>query len=147
MIFPILLPLFFSCIDRDKDKLDADYKDYEKKKEEYKNNLESDKTIKEYGQSRELVKNIARREESIIDEYQKITDELTAKHEEVSDTGKLCLKKSELEQELEELNVEIENAKEELKNKSPNYNRAQQRLKEKQKQKQHAKFFQPITNK
>ncbi|MFG6084339.1 MAG: hypothetical protein AB3F67_0090 [Candidatus Phytoplasma solani] len=147
MIFPILLPLFFSCIDRDLAKLDADYKDYEKKKEEYKINQKDFNLNEEIQEEKNQLAKFKGQDFSVINEYKNIIEELVHKQEEVSVTGKLCLKKSQLEEKLEHLNVEIENTKEELKNKSPNYNHAQQRLKEKQKQKQHAKFFQPITNK
>ncbi|WP_373375614.1 DNA double-strand break repair protein Rad50 [Candidatus Phytoplasma solani] len=130
-------------IKRDKDKLDADYKDYERKKEEYRNR----DLIKEFKTQTNQLVEFEKQDQSVIAEYKKIIDELDEKRKEVSVTGKLCLKKSELEEKLKDLNVEIENTKEELKNKSPNYNRAQQRLKEKQTQTQHAKFFQPITKK
>ncbi|WP_373402600.1 DNA double-strand break repair protein Rad50 [Candidatus Phytoplasma solani] len=141
-------------IDRDKDKLDADYKDYQKKIEEYKNNQKSINLNNEIEAEKDQLSEFEirdgqrkTRKRIVIDEYQKITNELEENRNKASDTWKLCVKQSDLEQKLEHLNVEIENTKEELKNKSPNYNRAQQRLKEKQKQKQHAKFFQPITNK
>ncbi|WP_349402048.1 DNA double-strand break repair protein Rad50 [Candidatus Phytoplasma solani] len=141
-------------IERDKDKLDADYKDYEKKKEEYKNNQKSinlnNEIEAEKEQLSEFKNNDQRRknrERTVIEEYQNIADELETKIKLISNPKELFTEQSDLEEKLEHLNVEIENTKEELKNKSPNYNRAQQRLKEKQKQKQHAKFFQPITNK
>ncbi|MGZ3140225.1 DNA double-strand break repair protein Rad50 [Candidatus Phytoplasma solani] len=141
-------------IDRDKDKLDADYKDYEKKIEEYKNNQKSinlnNEIEAEKEQLSEFKNNDQRRknrERTVIEEYQNIADELETKIKLISNPKELFIEQSQLEEKLEHLNVEIENTKEELKNKSPNYNRAQQRLKEKQKQKQHAKFFQPITNK
>ncbi|MFB0638525.1 DNA double-strand break repair protein Rad50 [Candidatus Phytoplasma solani] len=130
-------------IERDKAKLDADYEDYERKKEEYRNR----DLIKEFKTQTNQLVEFEKKDQSVINEYKKIVDELREKRNEFSTPNELYATHSDLNEKLEDKNVEIENAKEELKNKSPNYKRAQQRLKEKQKEKQYAKFFQPNPNK
>ncbi|WP_238055028.1 DNA double-strand break repair protein Rad50 [Candidatus Phytoplasma ziziphi] len=138
-----------SRIDRDKDKLDADYKDYEAKKQEYKICQKTQNLINETGEESAQIDKIHQQGQSIITEYIKITDELTKKLNEVSGdiVRELVFKHSDLEQQLEDKNVEIENTKEELKQKNPSYAHSQKRYEEKQKEKQYAKFFKPITNK
>ncbi|WP_373402539.1 DNA double-strand break repair protein Rad50 [Candidatus Phytoplasma solani] len=128
-------------IERDKAKLDADYKDYERKKEEYRNR----DLIKEIKTQTNQLVEFEKQDQSVINEYKKITNELIRKRSQVLNTNELYDTHSVLNGKLEDKNVEIETLKEQLKLKNPNYALAQQRLKEKQKQ--HAKFFQPITNK
>ncbi|MGZ3140137.1 hypothetical protein [Candidatus Phytoplasma solani] len=93
--------------------------------------MQSDKIKEEIGQSRKVVTKIEQTEQSVIDEYKNIIEELENKRNKIEDIPKLERKQYKLVEELEIKNVEIENAKEELKNKNPNYARAQQRLKDK----------------
>ncbi|MEC4558642.1 MAG: DNA double-strand break repair protein Rad50 ['Conium maculatum' witches'-broom phytoplasma] len=61
MITKETLEMYTKDIDRDLDKLDADYKDQEKKLEVYNARIEEDNLTKEFGNSRELVKNIVQK--------------------------------------------------------------------------------------
>ncbi|GLH61241.1 hypothetical protein HP2P_4230 [Hydrangea phyllody phytoplasma] len=138
-----------SHIDREKTKLAEDYNAHVKKREEYKasqqpENLQKE-TIKLQEGNRQIQegeKNAKKTALADINEFSKITKELTRAHN-ATKPGNLVYKQTDLEQQLEQKNEEIENAKEELKQKNPSYARAQQRSKEKR----YAKFYQPIINK
>ncbi|WP_432729303.1 hypothetical protein ['Prunus avium' virescence phytoplasma] len=135
-----------SRIDRETDKLDADYKDYKKKKEEYETRQETVNLKKEIQTEKNQLTEFKQQDESVIKEYETITEDLTNKLKEVSNPEDLFKKHVNLKQQLEQKNEEIETAKEELKQKNPSYARAQKRYEEKQKEKRYAKFCQPITN-
>ncbi|MDV3171009.1 MAG: DNA double-strand break repair protein Rad50 [Candidatus Phytoplasma stylosanthis] len=134
-------------IDRDLAKLDADYKDYEKKKADYKLRLNQDNLKNECKNSEKFNVSIKNEFRTWIDEYTTIIEELIHKQEEVSDTDKLFRNKNELEYNLSNKEVELNTAKEELKQKNPSYARAQQRFIEQQKNKKCAQFYQPIIDK
>ncbi|MDV3195490.1 MAG: DNA double-strand break repair protein Rad50 [Sweet potato little leaf phytoplasma] len=134
-------------IDRDLTKLEADEKDYQQKIADYKIRQNKDNLKQELGQSRSIVQEIERKEESIIAEYGTIIEELTQKQEKVSDTGKLYEDKADLESKLETKRENANVLKEQLKQKNPSYARAQQRFIEQQKNKKYAQFYQPIINK
>ncbi|WP_432729476.1 DNA double-strand break repair protein Rad50 ['Prunus avium' virescence phytoplasma] len=138
-----------SRIDRETDKLDADYKDYKKKKEEYETRQETVNLKKEIQTEKNQLTEFKQQDESVIKEYETITEDLTNKLKEVSgeNVQKLRLKENDLRELCKTKNEEIVNTKEELKQKNPSYARAQKRYEEKQKEKKYAKFFQPITNK
>ncbi|WAN63035.1 DNA double-strand break repair protein Rad50 [Candidatus Phytoplasma rubi] len=132
MITKEALEMYSKDIDRDLAKLDADKKDCEKKIEEYKNRrdnnvLLSTETLEEEIQE-EQRKN---RKISVIDEYEKIINELHKKKNEIKDISKLEEKHDKLEEEIYTKKEEINIKKEELKQKSPNYARAQQKLQQK----------------
>ncbi|AGL90379.1 hypothetical protein SLY_0459 [Strawberry lethal yellows phytoplasma (CPA) str. NZSb11] len=97
MITKEALEMYTRDIDRDLAKLDADYKDYEKKLGDYKLRLNQDNLNKELGQSREIVSGIEQKEQSVINEYKKIIGELEKQHNKVSDADKLYKYKSKLE--------------------------------------------------
>ncbi|WP_227807248.1 DNA double-strand break repair protein Rad50 [Mulberry dwarf phytoplasma] len=134
MITKEALEMYTRDIDRDLDKLDADYKDHEKKLEEYqKSNNEA--TIKAElkdwkDQNKEHSGKIKQKWKDWIDEYEKINEELTKKLNKVSgeNAQKLILKENELRELHENKVIEIENTQEELKQKNPSYARAQQRI-------------------
>ncbi|MDV3148691.1 MAG: DNA double-strand break repair protein Rad50 [Pigeon pea little leaf phytoplasma] len=134
-------------IDRDLAKLDADYKDYEKKKADYKLRLNQENLNNECKKSEKLNKDIKKEFATWIGEYSTIIDELKNKQKEVLDTSDLFRNKNELEYNLSNKEVELNTAKEELKQKNPSYARAQQRFIEQQKNKKYAQFYQPIINK
>ncbi|QYC30737.1 DNA double-strand break repair protein Rad50 [Paulownia witches'-broom phytoplasma] len=138
-----------SRIDRETDKLDADYKDYKKKKEEYETRQKTVNLKKEIQTEKNQLTEFKQQDESVIKEYETITEDLTNKLKEVSgeNVQKLRLKENDLRELCKTKNEEIVNTKEELKQKNPSYARAQKRYEEKQKEKKYAKFFQPITNK
>ncbi|MDV3168202.1 MAG: DNA double-strand break repair protein Rad50 [Candidatus Phytoplasma stylosanthis] len=134
-------------IDRDLAKLDADYKDYEKKKTDYKLRLNQENLNNECKKSEKLNKDIKKEFATWIGEYSTIIEELTQKQEEVLDTGKLYEDKADLESKLETKRENANVLKEQLKQKNPSYARAQQRFIEQQKNKKYAQFYQPIIDK
>ncbi|AGL90037.1 DNA double-strand break repair Rad50 ATPase [Candidatus Phytoplasma australiense] len=129
MITKEALEMYTKDIDRDLAKLDADYKDYEKKLGDYKLRQNKNNLNEELAQSRKTVTKIAREEQSVINEYKTIIKELQEKQKEVSKITPLFNKQNELEYVLSNKEVELNTAKEELKQKNPSYARAQQRLK------------------
>ncbi|MDV3193447.1 MAG: DNA double-strand break repair protein Rad50, partial [Sweet potato little leaf phytoplasma] len=134
-------------IDRDLAKLDADYKDYEKKKTDYKLRLNQENLNNECKKSEKLNKDIKKEFATWIGEYATIIEELTQKQEEVLDTGKLYEDKADLESKLKTKRENANVLKEQLKQKNPSYARAQQRFIEQQKNKKYAQFYQPIIDK
>ncbi|MDV3196373.1 MAG: DNA double-strand break repair protein Rad50, partial [Candidatus Phytoplasma stylosanthis] len=122
------LEMYTKDIDRDLDKLEADYKDYEKKKTDYKLRLNQDNLKNECKNSEKLNTNIQNEFRTWIDEYEAITNDLTRKQEEVLDTYELYKNKAILENKLENNEENVNILKEQLKQKNPNYARAQQRL-------------------
>ncbi|AGL90146.1 DNA double-strand break repair rad50 ATPase [Strawberry lethal yellows phytoplasma (CPA) str. NZSb11] len=128
MITEEALEMYTKDIDRDLAKLDADYKDYEKKLADYKLRQNEENLQKELDKSQELNKNIKERRRNVVDEYATIIEELKKKHKEVSDTEKLYEDKAELESILETTREDVNDLKEQLKQKNPSYARAQQRL-------------------
>ncbi|AGL91005.1 DNA double-strand break repair Rad50 ATPase [Candidatus Phytoplasma australiense] len=128
MITEEALEMYTKDIDRDLDKLEADYKDYEKKLGDYKLRQNEDNLKEETRKSEKLNKDIKKDFRTWIDEYSTIIDELKAKQIEVSDTGKLYEDKTELEDKLETKREDVNVLKEVLKQKNPSYAHAQQRL-------------------
>ncbi|MCQ9618810.1 MAG: DNA double strand-break repair protein Rad50 [Candidatus Phytoplasma pruni] len=122
-------------IEKDLDEANADYKDAEKKLVDYKHKLYSDRNIKEFGESKTVVLQILQKEASVINEYAKIIDELDENRKAVSQTQKLATNRNQLQEKLENKNVEIDARKEELKQKSPNYTKVQERVKQRRYQK------------
>ncbi|MDC9032167.1 DNA double-strand break repair protein Rad50 [Columbia Basin potato purple top phytoplasma] len=135
MITKETLDSYCNDIDRDLAKLDADYKDYEKKLKEYEAHDDVkliDKKIKDFITETVIEDETNRKKiKTIIDEYSKIVEEIDDKRTQISDIPKLEKKHDELEEELYFKNEEINVKKEELKQKSPNYARAQQRFQQK----------------
>ncbi|QTX02870.1 DNA double-strand break repair Rad50 ATPase [Candidatus Phytoplasma luffae] len=128
MITKEALDMYTQDINRDLAKLDADYKDYEKKLADYKLRQNENNLEQELGQSREIVSGIEQKEQSVIGEYETIIKELKHKQEKVSDTGELYKTKDKLGEEFEYKEEEVNILKEQLKQKNPSYARAQQRL-------------------
>ncbi|QTX02723.1 DNA double-strand break repair Rad50 ATPase [Candidatus Phytoplasma luffae] len=128
MITEEALKMYNQDIDRDLAKLDADYKDYKKKKADYKTRQSQDNLKKEVDESSELDKNIKERRRNIIDEYEIIINELIKKQEKASGTRKLYREETKLEENLETKEENLKILKEQLKQKNPSYARAQQRL-------------------
>ncbi|MBP5836286.1 DNA double-strand break repair protein Rad50, partial [Candidatus Phytoplasma meliae] len=134
MITKETLEMYTKDIDRDIAKLDADYKDYEKKIENYNTQMKSDNLFKEFENSRVLVKNIEKNEKSVINEYQKIIEELELKRKQMTDETKKeepkILQIEQLEEKLAPINEEMKIIKEALKQTNPNYNKTQERIKQ-----------------
>nr|ABU55753.1 hypothetical protein [Clover phyllody phytoplasma] len=134
MITKETLEMYTKDIDRDLAKLDADYKDQEKKLEEYSARMKSDNLNNEFKNSRILVKKIEQEEESVINEYEKITIELKNKrnqfNNEVKKEEAKIIQQEQLEIKLEPINEEINTIKEELKLQNPNYAKVQKRIKQ-----------------
>ncbi|XKW58872.1 DNA double-strand break repair protein Rad50 [Candidatus Phytoplasma australasiaticum] len=128
MITKEALEMYTQDIDRDLEKLDADYKDYEKKEADYKLRQKEDNLETELDESQKLVEKIKERRRNVVDEYAAIIDELKDKQKEVSKTKGLYEKEAQLESELEIKREDVNIKKEELKQKNPNYARAQQHL-------------------
>ncbi|MEC4559003.1 MAG: DNA double-strand break repair protein Rad50 ['Conium maculatum' witches'-broom phytoplasma] len=133
MITKEALEMYTKDIERDIAKLDADYKDQEKKLEVYNARIEEDNLTKEFGNSRELVKNIVQKEESVINEYKQITKEIKNKRERLNKETKKEEQIEQLETKLEPINEEIKLIKEELKQTNPNYTKTQEEIKQKNK--------------
>ncbi|MEC4559257.1 MAG: DNA double-strand break repair protein Rad50 ['Conium maculatum' witches'-broom phytoplasma] len=133
MITKEALEMYTKDIERDIAKLDADYKDQEKKLEVYNARIEEDNLTKEFGNSRELVKNIEQKEESVINEYKQITKEIKNKRERLNKETKKEEQIEQLETKLEPINEEIKLIKEELKQTNPNYTKTQEEIKQKNK--------------
>lgn len=135
MITKETLDSYCNDIDRDLAKLEADYKDYERKKEEYKTHDDvklMNTKIKDFTTETVIEDETNRKKiKTIIDEYIKIVEEINDKRTQISDIPKLGKKQDELEEELYFKNEEINVKKEELKQKSPNYARAQQQFQRK----------------
>nr|WP_017192299.1 hypothetical protein [Milkweed yellows phytoplasma] len=119
-------------IEKDLDEAKADYKDAEQKYGDYKCKLQSDKSIEEYGESRQVVTKIVQKENSVIMEYEKIVDELDKKRKEASDILTLADEHIKLAKKIETKNEEINAREEELKQKSPKYAKVQERIKQRQ---------------
>ncbi|MFB5029562.1 MAG: Chromosome partition protein Smc [Candidatus Phytoplasma pruni] len=130
-------------IEKDLDEAKADYKDSEKKLEEYKQRTSLKNLEKEAKSHANQRREFQTQDRLYLAEYKKIVDELDEKRKEVSLTQKLATNRNELEEKLETKNEEIDARKEELKQKSPNYAKAQERIK----QKRYNKFLKPIINK
>ncbi|WP_017191742.1 hypothetical protein [Poinsettia branch-inducing phytoplasma] len=129
-------------IEKEIEEAKHDYKDSEGKLLQYKAQKDQNEITKQIEESNDLKESIKSKRLFRIDEFQKIVDELDKKRKEVLDVDKLYQDKNDLTEELDRKNVEIDARKEELKQKSPNYAKAQERIK----QKKYSKFFQPITN-
>ncbi|WAN63498.1 DNA double-strand break repair protein Rad50 [Candidatus Phytoplasma rubi] len=133
MITKETLDSYLNDINRDLAKLDADKKDCEKKIEEYKNRrdnnvLLSTETLEEEIQEEQRKK----RKISVIDEYEKIINELDEKRKKIEDIDKLRIDKFALETDKLEFKIkERDIIREEIRQQNPNYARAQQRLKDK----------------
>ncbi|WP_238055149.1 DNA double-strand break repair protein Rad50 [Candidatus Phytoplasma ziziphi] len=144
MITKETLEMYTKDIDRDLARLNADYKDCEKKKEEYNkinNEASCKEQIKNWQHQNDKQSSVIEQEwKDWIKEYVKINEELVDKLKEVSGTRGLYNDKDNLEQQLEDKNVEIETAKAVLKEKNPSYARAQARFEEKQKAKRQTKI-------
>ncbi|MDV3198509.1 MAG: DNA double-strand break repair protein Rad50, partial [Vigna little leaf phytoplasma] len=125
------LAMLLKDIDRNVTKLDADYKDYEQKKEGYKQRQNADNLREEFDKSQQQVNRIKKRRDGIINEYREIVRELTHKRNEASKNSKLSNDRDDLEQVLETKKDEISVLEEQLKQKNPSYARAQERLKKK----------------
>ncbi|WP_227806985.1 tetraspanin family protein [Mulberry dwarf phytoplasma] len=132
-----------SRIDRDLAEIKNDYKDCEKKKEEYQKKQNPSNLNEEIQGERKQLDNFKDQDRSVLAEYRKIIFELDKNRKKVSNTNNLYNAKERLEKKLVSTNVEIETTEEELKQKNPNHERSKQRLKEKQ----YAKFYQPNPNK
>ncbi|XXP77177.1 MAG: DNA double-strand break repair protein Rad50 [Lettuce witches'-broom phytoplasma] len=133
MITKETLEMYTKDIDRDLAKLDADYKDQEKKLEVYNARIEENNLTKEFGNSRELVKNIVQKEESVINEYEKITIELKNKRDILNNKTKKEEQIEQLETKLAPIDEEMKIIKEELKQTNPNYTKTQEEIKQKNK--------------
>ncbi|MDV3198500.1 MAG: DNA double-strand break repair protein Rad50, partial [Vigna little leaf phytoplasma] len=135
MINKDALEMYTKDIDRDLAKLDADYKDYEHKKEGYKQRQEQENLKREFHDAQEAEKTrefeVGRHERSFLNEYRNIIEELTIKEKEIKGIDKLENDQYKLEEDLENKKDEINEKKEELKQKNPSYARAQERLKAK----------------
>ncbi|GAK74043.1 DNA double-strand break repair protein Rad50 ['Chrysanthemum coronarium' phytoplasma] len=129
-------------IEKDLDEAKADFKDSEKKLEEYKICMEDNNLKNKMQVDKKQLTEFKKQDESVIKEYNDIIENLIYNKNLFSDVTNKHKTKNELEEKLEVKNVEIDARKEELKNKSPNYARAQERIK----QKRYNKFLQPITN-
>ncbi|WEK82328.1 MAG: hypothetical protein PR2021_2560 [Candidatus Phytoplasma pruni] len=119
-------------IEKDLDEAKADYKDAEKKLVEYKKQKNQNKITNQIAESYDLKESIKIKRFSRINEFEKIVNELDEKRNEVSNANKLAKKHNKLEEQLENKNVEIDARKEELKQKSPNYAKVQERVKQRQ---------------
>ncbi|MDV3168215.1 MAG: DNA double-strand break repair protein Rad50 [Candidatus Phytoplasma stylosanthis] len=128
MITKEALEMYTQDIDRDLAKLEANYKDYEKKIADYKLRQKEDNLEKEVDESQKFVEKIKERRRNVVDEYATIIDELKDKQKEVSDTDKLYEEKAKLEEILENKRDNVNIIKEQLKQKNPNYARVQQHL-------------------
>ncbi|QTX03068.1 DNA double-strand break repair Rad50 ATPase [Candidatus Phytoplasma luffae] len=128
MITEEALKMYTQDIDRDLAKLDADYKDYEKKLGDYKLRQNENNLEQELEYSRSIVRGIAQKEQSVIGEYETIIEELKHKQKDIKDIYKLEIKQDRLEEELETKKEDVNDLKEQLKQKNPSYARAQQRL-------------------
>ncbi|CAM11720.1 Conserved hypothetical protein [Candidatus Phytoplasma australiense] len=128
MITKEALEMYTRDIDRDLAKLNADYKDYEKKLGDYKLRQNEDNLKEETKKSEKLNKDIKKDFRTWIDEYTTIIEELKKKYKEVPYTDELLRRKYHLEQKLETKEENENIKKEELKQKNPSYARAQQRL-------------------
>ncbi|QTX02927.1 DNA double-strand break repair Rad50 ATPase [Candidatus Phytoplasma luffae] len=128
MITKEALDMYTQDINRDLAKLDADYKDYEKKLADYKLRQNENNLEQELEYSRSIVRGIAQKEQSVIDEYKTIIKELKDKQKDIKDIYKLEIKQDRLEEELETKKEDVNDLKEQLKQKDHNYARAQQRL-------------------
>ncbi|MEC4559199.1 MAG: DNA double-strand break repair protein Rad50 ['Conium maculatum' witches'-broom phytoplasma] len=133
MITKETLEMYTKDIDRGLAKLDANYKDQEKKLEVYNARIEEDNLTKEFGNSRELVKNIVQKEESVINEYEKITIELKNKRDILNNKTKKEEQIEQLETKLAPIDEEMKIIKEELKQTNPNYTKTQEEIKQKNK--------------
>ncbi|QTX02604.1 DNA double-strand break repair Rad50 ATPase [Candidatus Phytoplasma luffae] len=129
MITEEALKMYTQDIDRDLAKLDADYKDYEKKLEEYNNRIEQDKLGQELQNSEKLIKNNKDEFKSWIIEYKKITDELIQQRKKIIGINELNKNEYNLTLDLEKVQDEKAIIEDEyFRQRNPNYARAQQRL-------------------
>ncbi|ABC65351.1 conserved hypothetical protein [Aster yellows witches'-broom phytoplasma AYWB] len=134
MITKEALEMYTKDIDRDLAKLDADYKDQEKKLEEYNARNSEDNLTQEHRKSENIIENINKDRNSVINEYEKITEELELKRQQITDEIKneqpKIIQQEQLEIKLEPINEEINTIKEELKLQNPNYAKVQKRIKQ-----------------
>ncbi|MBS2126619.1 YkyA family protein ['Fragaria x ananassa' phyllody phytoplasma] len=139
MISKETLEMYTNDIDRDLAKLDADYKDYEKKIEEYNNRIKQENLQQASEQNEVLNKNFKKEFKSWINEYTKIIEELESKRQQITDEIKIEQPKitqiEQLEIKLEPIDEEIKLLKEELKQTNPNYTKTQEEIKQKNKTK------------
>ncbi|MDV3198512.1 MAG: DNA double-strand break repair protein Rad50, partial [Vigna little leaf phytoplasma] len=123
MINKDALEMYTKDIDRDLAKLDADYKDYERKKEGYKQRQEQNNLQRELHDAKKAERTrrveIKEHERSFLDEYDKIIKELIQKEKEIKGIDKLENDQYKLEEDLENKKDEINEKKEELKQKNP----------------------------
>ncbi|MEC4558625.1 MAG: DNA double-strand break repair protein Rad50 ['Conium maculatum' witches'-broom phytoplasma] len=108
MITKEALEMYTKNIDGDLAKLDADCKDYEKKIENYNTQMEQDNLIKEFDNSRVLVRHIRQKDESVINEYKQITKEIKNKR------GRF-IKETKKEEQIEQLEEKLAPIDEEIK--------------------------------
>ncbi|MDV3173873.1 MAG: DNA double-strand break repair protein Rad50 [Candidatus Phytoplasma stylosanthis] len=128
MITKEALEMYTQDIDRDLAKLEANYKDYEKKIADYKIRLNQDNLKNECINSEKLNESIKKEFVTWINEYETIVKELEKGRDKASDTDELYEDKAKLEEELNNKRENVDIIKEQLKQKNPNYARAQQRL-------------------
>ncbi|AGL90623.1 DNA double-strand break repair Rad50 ATPase [Candidatus Phytoplasma australiense] len=121
-------------LDRDSAEAKGNLKDLQEKLDNFKNRQNQDNLAQELEQSREKVRGIERKEESVINEYETIIDELKDKQKEVSDTVPLLNKQDKLEDKLENTNEAINTNKEQLKEINPSYARAQKLFEERKRE-------------
>ncbi|MBP5836229.1 DNA double-strand break repair protein Rad50 [Candidatus Phytoplasma meliae] len=130
MITKETLEMYTKDIDRDLAKLDADYKDQEKKIEEYNKRIEIHKLREEEQTDKNQLKEFKQQDESHIAEYVNIVQRLTNKRDILNNKTQKDEKIEQLEIKLEPIDEEIKLLKEELKQTNPNYNKTQERIKQ-----------------
>ncbi|MBP5836289.1 DNA double-strand break repair protein Rad50, partial [Candidatus Phytoplasma meliae] len=137
MITKETLEMYTKDIDRDLAKLDADYKDQEKKIEEYNKRIEINNLKNEMQTDKNQLAKFKQQDESRINEYFKIIEELKDKRDQITSEAEKeetkILQIEQLEEKLAPIDEEMKIIKEELKQTNPNYTKTQEEIKQKNK--------------
>ncbi|MBP5836225.1 DNA double-strand break repair protein Rad50, partial [Candidatus Phytoplasma meliae] len=137
MITKETLEMYTKDIDRDLAKLDADYKDYEKKLEGYNVRIEEDNLEEEVQKQKDRRTKFKEQDQSRINEYFKIIEELKDKRKQITSEAEKeetkILQIEQLEEKLAPIDEEMKIIKEELKQPNPNYTKTQEEIKQKNK--------------
>ncbi|GLH60869.1 DNA double-strand break repair protein Rad50 [Paulownia witches'-broom phytoplasma] len=132
MITKETLDIYLNNIDRDLTKLNADYKEYKKKKEEYILEQNDSHLKNEIDKENQQEEKIIERKRIVIYEYQKIVFELDEKIKQIADIPHLKENEYDFNLQLEKVKEEKKLVEEEFyKESNPNYNRVQKRIQQK----------------
>ncbi|TVY12244.1 DNA double-strand break repair protein Rad50 [Candidatus Phytoplasma pini] len=135
MLSKTALDSYIADINRDLSELDANYRDREQKLNDYQKRKNSDELSIEFQKSREVAKGIIIRESATFDSFVKLCKQLTIEKQEISGISKLEFDVNKLEEKKELKIMECADIKQELKQKNPNFNKAQNHIEQRRRNK------------